>query len=152
MQDEVTRVEAVRYLQGVSGHGVFSTLFLVVSAALLWWGRLGIAVVTVVVAFGIALNGLSIYAWDRLRERFEAAVDDGTAPDRTLTPYRLSPEMKAELLAGATMIGTLCVGFVAATALPRLVGVRGALWLSMLLLGLGNLAGLALASRRGSRS
>jgi hypothetical protein len=130
---------------------VFSTLFLVVSAALLWWGRLGTAVVTVVVAFGIALNGLSIYAWDRLRERFEAAVG-GAAPDRALTPYRLSPEMKAELLAGATMIGTLCVGFVAATALPRLVGVRGALWLSMLLLGLGNLAGLALASRRGSRS
>lgn len=150
MDDEVTRVQSVRYLEGASGHSVFSTLFLVVAVALLWAGRWGLGVVVVIVAFGIALNGLSIYAWDRLREAFES-TDTRDGPDRSLSPHRLSPEMKAEMLAGATMVGTLVVGLVAATAVFRFVGLRTGVHLSIVVLGLGNGLGLAMAYRQLAR-
>jgi hypothetical protein len=116
MDDKVTRVEAVTYLQGVSGHGVVSTLFLSLTAGLAAIGRWGTAMLTVIVAYGVAANGVSMYAWDAVHARIRPpAEDDG--PDRELRAHRLSAETKADLAGGfviaAGIVGIAAVGTVA---------------------------------------
>lgn len=143
MDAEVTRVESVSYLEGASGHGVLSTLFLVVAGVLLYLGRWDGGVVAVVVAFGVALNGFSIYAWDRLRERLRPAVErDRGRADRTLTPYRPSPEMRAELLSGLVMVGTFAVVLGVGVLSLELLGPRPVVYLAVGGLGIGNLGAL----------
>jgi hypothetical protein len=142
MEDEVTQVEAVGYLEGASGHAVFSTLFLVVAGLLLYLGIWGGGVVAVVVAFGVALNGFSIYVRDRLRDLLRPVVDpDGEQGDRSFTPYRPSPEMRAELLSGLIMIG----GFVVVLGLVilslDLFDQRTVVYLAVGALGVGNVGG-----------
>jgi hypothetical protein len=152
MEDEVTRVEAVSYLEGASGHGVLSTLFLVVAGVLLYLGEWGGGVVAVIVAFGVALNGFSIYAWDRLRERLLPVVgDDGERPGRTLTPYRPSPEMRAELLAGFLMVGTFAVVLGLGVLSLDLFGPRTVVYLAVGGLAAGNVAALGWKYHRSSR-
>lgn len=150
---EVTRLEQVKYLQGATGHGVASTAFLVVAGGLLAVGAWGAAVVTVVVAFGVALNGASIFAWDRLRACFESLLAERrTEPERTLGPPRIPVEMQVEMLAGLLMLvglvgllGTLFQLFV-------LLDARLALYVTTVGLGVANLGALALAVRRDDRS
>lgn len=140
---EVTRVEGIRYLEGASGHGVLSLLFLLAAAALAEVGRTGAAVMALVIAYGVALNGLSIYAWDRLRTYFASVVrgtDDG--PSRALVPHRISTEMKAELLAGFAMVGGFVVALGVALGVVRAVGPGLAVPLAVGTLAAGNLLAL----------
>jgi hypothetical protein len=145
VEGEVTRVAQVRYLQGVTGHGVLSTLFLCVVAVLLWLDALGTAVVALVVAYGVALNGASIWAWDRLRAWFQTRVRRREDADttRALAPSGLSTELKAEVLTGVVLL----VGFVAVLAvalrLVRAVGLRSTVYGLTVGLGATNLLALA---------
>jgi len=147
MEDEVTRVERVRFLQGATGHGVFSTLALAGAGLLLALGNRGMAIVAVVVAYGIALNGLSIYGWDRIRARAEAAFARDEEPDRTLTPHRVSAEMKAELVAGLVLVGSLIALLGLLVAVTRIADTGTVLVLAVAALGAGNLLALARAYR-----
>jgi len=143
VEGEVTRVKEVTYLQGATGHGVASLCFLAVAMGLLALGRWDSGVIATVVACGVALNGASIYAWDRLRERFASAVErDGDGPERTLTPPTISTEMKAELLAGFTMVGAVAVGIGLVLAGIRYLGVRDTAFLLVGALVVGNVVAL----------
>ncbi|MFC6941882.1 hypothetical protein ACFQE8_18190 [Salinirubellus sp. GCM10025818] len=143
MEDEVTRVEAVSYLEGASGHAVFSTLFLVAAGLLLYLGIWGGGVVAVVIAFGVALNGFSIYVWDRLRDLLRPVVEsDGDRRDRTLTPYRPSPEMRVELLSGLLMVGGFAVVLGLGILSIDLFGPRTVVYLGVSALGVGNVGAL----------
>ena len=143
MDDEVTRVEAVSYLEGASGHGVASTLFLLAAGPLLYLGEWGGGVVAVIVAFGVAVNGFSIYAWDRLRELLRPVVErDGERPERSLTPYRPSTEMRTELLSGLIMVGGFALLLRVGLLTLDLFGPRRTVYLAVGGLGAGNLGAL----------
>jgi nucleolar protein 56 len=145
IESEVTRVDAVRYLQGALGHAVGSTLFLG-TAGLIWllgYGRL--AYVSVAVAFLVSTNGLSIWAWDGLQSYFAARTPkrEGTDNRRTLTANPLAADSRVELKAGAVMtlvfVGLLVLGRLALQLLgPRLFG-----YLCVGCLALGNVAAVA---------
>jgi len=145
MEDEVTRVESVKYLRGVSGHGVFSTLFLCLAAVLILTGRWNVASVAVIIAYGLALNGLSIHLWDVIRERIRAGSADMTRrSDRTLRAHSISPEVKAELAAGFVLVG----GFIGIAAVVMIgfeyvgLGWHTAIVSAGCALGAGNFAAL----------
>jgi hypothetical protein len=130
--DEVTRVEAVRYLQGAIGHAVGSNLFLLLGGLLWVLEHRSLAVVSVAGAFLLSANGLSIWAWDRLRAYFAARnpPQEETEPTRTLKPSPLSREARVGIQAGAIMtlafIGLLLLGRLALLFLPpRLLGYMG---------------------------
>ena len=136
---EVTRVAAVTYLQGATSLG-----FLAVAVGLVAAGRWDGGAIALVVAYGVALNGASIYAWDRLRDRFASADGrDDDRPERTLGPPTVSPEMKAELLAGFTIVGTVAVGIALALAGIRRLGVHTTTGLLVGALVAGNVGALA---------
>jgi hypothetical protein len=144
IEGEVTRIERVRYLKSGPGHSVISLLFLVLSGILMWIGYRSVAWVTVVVAFGVVLNGLSIFLWDWLRAQIVSAVErpDGADRNRTLTPHRISTEAKVQVAAGLLMTGM----FVVTVALVVETVRRLESWLGFLLLfgglALGNLGAL----------
>jgi hypothetical protein len=141
--EETTRVEAVRYLEGVSGHGVFSLLLLSVAAVLFAHGQFGSAVMAGIVAYGVAINGLSIYLWDELRRFFEASLDrsDETVT-RTLVPHRISAETKAELASGAVMVGGFSVVLGITLVLLRTLGFERTALVAAGGLAVGNLGAL----------
>ncbi|WP_276273217.1 hypothetical protein [Haloarcula litorea] len=154
MRDEVTRVEAVTYLEGASGHAVVSTLFLCLAGGLWSVGRRGVGTVALVIAYGVSVNGLSMYLWDAVRERVRsAAAADDAGPTRELTAHRLSTETKADVLGGFVLVG----GFVA-VAVATLVGFRAldlgwraSAAVAGTVLAAGNLGALAAAIRAGRR-
>jgi hypothetical protein len=152
---EVTRVEAVRYLAGPSGHAVASLGFLFGGVLLLGLGAWGAGAVTVVVAYGVAFHGLSIVVWDELRadltDRFDSrdARDDGST--RTLTPHRVSTELKTEMIAGFTMVVGLVAGFGAVLAALRVVGPRVTAYLAIGILAVGDAGALAWTYRETAR-
>lgn len=153
IEGEVTRIEQVRYLKGGPGHSVISLLFLVLSGVLMWVEYRSVAWVTVIVAFGIVLNGLSIFLWDWLRARIVSAVErpEEAASDRTLRPHRISTEAKVQLGAGLLMIGmfVLTVALLVET-LTRL-GSRIGFLLLFGGLALGNLGALGWMYHTSSR-
>jgi hypothetical protein len=123
MRDEVTRVDGVAYLRGMSAHAAGSSLFLCPTATFAALGRWGAATLTLVVAYGVAANGLSMYAWDEVHARTRA-TEENEEPDRELTVHRLSPETKADLLAGLVIaLGVVAVAVVA-TAAFRYAGLN----------------------------
>lgn len=146
IESEVTRVGAVRYLQGSLGHAAGSTLFLW-SGGLVWvLGSEMVAVVTVSVAFLLAANGLSIWAWDRLQTHFASRTEQRDS-SRTLTASPLSVDSRVEMKAGAVMVlvfvGLLVAGRLGLQALgPRPFG-----YLCVACLLLGNAVALANAVR-----
>lgn len=144
--EETTRVEAVQYLEGASGHGVFSLLLLVVAAVLVSQGMVGAAVVAGIIAYGVTANGLSIYLWDELRSFFATTFrsDDATTT-RTLRPHRVTAEVKAELASGVVMVGGLCVFLVVALALFRTLSPKQAALIAVGGLAVGNLGALGWA-------
>lgn len=143
MEDEVVRLEAVQYLQGATAHGIASLGFLAVSVGLLSYGAWGLGVVTTVVAYGIALNGLSLYVWDRLQAHFTSRTDSpSSASERTLTPHRLSPETKADLLGGFVMVGSFVIMLGVASAVLRWFGGRTAPLAAIAALAVGNVLAL----------
>jgi hypothetical protein len=149
MDDEVVRLERVRFLEGATGHGVFSTLALVAAGLLVAVGERGAGVLLVVVAYGIALNGLSIYAWDGLRAHAEARFEREQEPDRAITPHRVSAEMKAELLAGLVIAAGLIAVLAVMFRLAQLLGIGTMLPLAIAALGVGNVGALWRAFREG---
>jgi hypothetical protein len=140
--EETTRIEAVEYLQGVSGHGVFSLVFVAVTALFVYRDEFGMAVLAAIVAFGIALNGLSIYLWDELRVYFEPLFEADAETTRSLSPRRASAELKAELAAGSVLISgvTAIIGLV--VWLFRTVGPRRTVLVTMSGLAFGTLCAL----------
>lgn len=80
IEGEVTRIEAVRYLQRALGHAFGSLLFLLVAGVFWYGGRAALAWSAVVAASLVSANGLSIWAWDRLREYFTPAAGDDEGP------------------------------------------------------------------------
>jgi hypothetical protein len=141
--EETTRIGAVQYLQGASGHGVFSLLFATLTAGLLMTDRFEMAVLTAVVAYGIALNGVSIYLWDELRLYFRDAFDrEEASPTRTLRPHRVSAELKAELVAGALLVGGLAVVIGLLVGAVRTTGPRRAVVLAVGALAVGDCGAL----------
>lgn len=147
IEDEVTRTEAVRYLQGALGHAVGSILFLLLGG-LLWVVEYTLlAFVSIAVVFLLSANGLSIWAWDRLRTYFAARTAHPGETDltRTLVASPLSVESRVEIKAGAVMtlvfIGLLVLGRFAL----ELLGVRPFGYLLVGVLGGGNIAALAKA-------
>jgi len=150
IEDEVTRVEYVEYLEGATGHAVFSTLFIAAGGLFLvtgpetfGWGLVGIAT-------AISANGLSIYGWDRLRERFRVE-DRSDGPDRELTYHRPSNETQAELKAGFVMLVALVAGLLLVTAGLEYLGVRWVVYLFVVFLGAGNLGALVWSIRSSGR-
>lgn len=147
VEDEVTRVDAVRYLQGVTGHGILSTLFLAGAGLLAFLGRVGAGRLAVIVAYGIALNGVSIYAWNRLRDYFRSertrAADPGSG--RELTPHRLSPETRAQLIGGFVMAGGLVAFLLFVLGAIRWLGLEYAIPVLAAGLAVGNLGALGRA-------
>ncbi|MFA1610875.1 hypothetical protein [Halobellus rubicundus] len=166
LADEVTRVSAVSYLQGATGHGVGSLAFLLV-------GVVGFAVTdSPAVGFGgvasaclMSGNGLSLYLWDRVRDAAvagDSAASDrgrrdddsggadgsGDAVDRTLSPPSLSAEHRAELASGLVQVVGLVVVLAAVFFVFRRLGVTYGSYLLGGVLAVGNLAALALAWRR----
>jgi hypothetical protein len=141
---EVTRVDAVTYFEGASGHAVLSLGFLVAAVALLRLGVVGAAVIAVLVGYGVALNGLSIYAWDELRAYFGSrfATEEDRETERTLTPHTVSTEMKAELLTGLTMVGGFALVLTVTLRIFEGLGTRATVYLSVGALAVGNLAAL----------
>jgi hypothetical protein len=107
--EEVVRIESVRWLEGATGHGIISLGFLSVAVFLLELGRRPSGLMAVLVAYGVALNGISIYVWNRLRRSLHAVFERrSTDPDRALRPD-ISAETKAEVLTGFLMVGGLAV-------------------------------------------
>jgi hypothetical protein len=145
---EVTRVEAVGYLEGASGHAVGSLGFLLGGVVLLGLGVWDVGVVAVVVAYGVALHGLSIYVWDELRGYLTGVFDardddtDDEGSTRTLTPHSVSTEMKTEMLAGLAMTVGLVVGFGFVLATLRVAGPRFTMYLTTGALALGDVGAL----------
>ena len=130
--DEVTRAETVEYLQGAIGHAVGSNLFLLLSGLLWVLEHRSLAVISIAGAFLISANGLSIWAWDRLRAYFAARnpPQEETEPTRTLKASPLSRESRVGIQAGAIMtlafIGLLLLGRLALRFFsPRLLGYLG---------------------------
>jgi hypothetical protein len=149
---EVTRLESVRYLQGALGHAVWSSLFLLFGGLLWGFGYGLFAVVSIAVAFLVSANGLSIWAWDRLRVHFaaRAAPPEETGSTRELTAGSLSPEARVQMQAGAVMT----LALVALLALGRvalgLLGPRTVAYVCVAGLGVGNITALANAVRTSS--
>jgi len=145
IEGEVTRIEQVRYLKSGPGHSVISLLFLVLSGILIWVGYRSVAWVTVIVAFGVVLNGASIFLWDWLRARIVAAVErpDEADSNRTLTPHRISTQAKVQMGAGLLMIGTFVVMVALLVETLTRLGSRIGFLLLFGGLALGNLGALS---------
>jgi len=154
IDDEVTRIDAVRHHAGVVGHGALSLAFLAAAVVLVARGMVGSAVLTLGLAYGVALNGVTAYAWDRLREYFAAALGDGAADStqvhvprgvsvrtdllaaarrsvaaRTPRSGRVSTETQVELLATTVLAGGLLAALGAAVAVLRFAGLTLAVYL-----------------------
>jgi hypothetical protein len=144
IEGEVTRIEQVRYLEGLSGHSVISLLFLALSGVLVWIGARSIAWVTLIVASGVILNGVSISLWDWLRARIAPLVERPPDADstRTLQPHRISTEAKAQLGAGFLMIGTFVVTLALLFEMLTRLGPRAGFFLLFGGLAIGNIGAL----------
>jgi len=144
-EGEVTRVEAVEYLDGGVGHAVGSTLFVVAGAAVWLTGRPAHSAYVFAIAFLLAGNGLSIWAWSRLHDYFGARVSrpDSAGETRTLRARPISPRSRVTLLAGAVMVPTLAVALVLAVLVVQVLGpvLAGSVFVGILVLG--NLAAIA---------
>lgn len=144
---EVTRVEAVAYLQGMTGHAVVSLLSLLLGGAGYWaTGGIVFAFAGLVGGFLLTANGLSIYLWDFVQEYVlsqETADPDGD-PDRTLSPPSMSNEHKAELAAGFVQVLGIVVAVSVALGMVRRFGVARGLFLLGGLLAVSNLGVLVI--------
>ncbi|MFB6243684.1 MAG: hypothetical protein ABEH80_06255 [Halobaculum sp.] len=147
---EVTRVAAVRYLQGALGHGVGSLACLVVGWLLLAVGVQSVGSVLLVGAFALAANGASIAAWHRLRGLVQRRDSrQPRQPTRAITAHSLSTEQKADLVAGFVVVCGLVGGLAASVLLVRQFGVGTAAAVLSVAFGVGNVVALVRASPDG---
>lgn len=142
--DEVTRTEAIKYLQGALGHAVASLLFLLF-AGTLWIA--GFPILGLVTVFGAALlsaNGVSIWAWNRLREYFTGRVERTPEQTRTLKARPLSSESLVEMQSGAVMVLVFVSLLLIGRALLSVLGSRHLIALCIGGLTLGNVTALVM--------
>ncbi len=146
IEGEVTRVESVSYLEGASGHAVASLGFLLIAGVAVRLGAPGVGVVVLIVAYGVALHGLSIYAWDALRASVRSALkrddNDERRTTRTLTPHTVSTEMKAEMVTGLAMTGGFLACLAVVVAVVRTSSFQVVATLSVGVLAIGNIVAL----------
>jgi len=145
LTDEVTRVQAVTYLQGATGHGVGSLGFLLLGGIGYWatgWAALGFG--GLVCAFLLTANGLSIYLWDSIQAYVfsKRPPAEDPAPTRTLSGPSLSTEHRAELIAGLTQVTGLVVALLLVVGVFRRFGVERGSYVLGAGLAVGNLAAL----------
>lgn len=147
VEGEVTRVEAVKYLQGALGHAVGSLVLLLGAAVLLAVSRPTLGWLAVVAAALLSANGVSIWAWDGLQAHF--APDDATdeGPDRALTAQPLSTASLVEMKAGAVMLLSLVALLVVARFALQYFGSRAVGAAAVVCLAGGNVAALVYAIR-----
>lgn len=149
LDGEVTRVEAVKYLQGALGHAVGSLALLFAAAVLLAVGRPALGWLAVVLAALLSANGVSIWAWDRLQSYF--APDDASeqSPERELSASPLSAASRVEMKAGAVMTLSLFALLVGGRLAIRYLGARAVGVAAAVTLAVGNVVALVGAVRRG---
>lgn len=155
LQDEVTRVESVGYLQGATGHGVLTLVFLAIGGVGYWitaWVVFPVAFI--VSSFLISANGLSIYLWDVIttyvwtketggEQTTEAAGQ--RAEERTLSvSLSLSTAHKAEFAASIFQALLLVVALGVIVNAYRVLEVETASLLLAGVLAVGNAGGLLL--------
>ena len=145
VEGEVTRVDAVRYLQGALGHAVGSTLFLSLAGLFWLFGMKTIAYVGVVMAFLLSANGLSIWIWDRLQGYFEGRTRQEPDDQRTLTASPLDAASIVELKAGAVMTGLFVALLVVGRLAILVLSPRFVAFLCVVCLAVGNIVALAKA-------
>ena len=148
VSDEVTRVQAVEYLQGMTGHAVGSLASLLLcTAGYLGTNEIVFAFGGLVCGFLVTANGLSIYFWDFVQGRILSRETHGVSDNsgRTLAPS-MSNEHKAELTAGFIQIVGLVVAVSFAVVVIRWLGTERGSYLLGGLLGASNVGMLA-ASR-----
>lgn len=152
---EVTRVESVGYLQGATGHAVFTLVFLAAGGVGYWaTGWLGFPLGGIAAAFLLSANGLSIYLWDVITtyittqdtDAGETTADsEGSGADRTLS-VSLSPSTahKSEFVASAFQVTILVVTLAVVINTYRQFGAETASLLLAGLLAVGNGGALVL--------
>lgn len=136
IEGEVTRVEAVTYLQGALGHALASSALLLVAAVVLAVGYRMLGWSLVVFAGLVSANGVSVWAWERLQVYFAPPADSDAEPTRRLTASPLSTDSIVEMKAGAVMmlvfVAVLLVGRMAFQYLdPQVVGLTTAVSLAI---------------------
>ena len=145
IEGEITRAESVKYLQGAPAHAIGSIVFLVFGGVVFWsTGLLGIGLATFASAFLLSANGLSIHAWNRVRDYVVSRNEDedDTGPTRELAALSLSTEHKAELTGGLVQAGGLIGVLLVGGGLFRLFGPRIAVYLIAGLIMVGNIGAL----------
>lgn len=129
---EVTRVQAVAYLQGMTGHAIVSLLSLLLGAVGYWvTGGVLFAFGGLAGGFLLTANGFSIHLWDLVQEYVlsqQTADPDGDS-DRTLSPQSMSNEHKAELTAGFVQILGIVASVSLALGMVQWFGVERGLYL-----------------------
>lgn len=148
IRGEVTRVEAVKYLQGSTGHGLGSLGLLAVGAIGLWaTSRVEIGIGALVAAGLVSINGLSLFAWDSIRDYVEsrAGEHEDSGQSRTIAPPSMSVEQKAEMVASLVQMLVLVAILFAAIEMVLLLGIRTGAYLLGGVIAVGNLGALVLA-------
>lgn len=151
LQDEVTRVESVAYLQGTTGHGVLALVLLAVGGVGYWATRwLVLPVGAISASFLVSANGLSIYLWDAITTYVwaqEADAEGAAEPteQRTLS-VSLSPSTahKSEFAASVFQVALLVTTLGVIVNAYRALGPETASVLLAALLAAGNAGALVL--------
>lgn len=146
VEGEVTRVEAVKYLQGALGHAVGSLTLLLGAAVLVGVGRPTFSWFAVVGAALLSANGVSIWAWDGLQAYFEPDDAADAGPDRALSAQPLSTASLVEMKAGAVMILSLVAVLVVGRLGIRYFGSRAVGVAAVVCLAGGNVVALGNAT------
>lgn len=147
---EVTRVEWVEYLQGATGNGVGSLGFLVLGGLAFYiTGRAVFGFGALIGSSLLSANGLSLYAWDRVRTYVESGAEDDAATESTreLSPHTLSTVHRAELVGGLVQVAGLVTILVVTVEVFRRTGFRTGAYLLASVLVVGNVCALLLARR-----
>lgn len=145
IEGEVTRVDAVTYLLGATGHGVGSLAFLLFGGVGYWLtgvGTLGLG--GLLGAFMLSANGLSIYVWAVTRDAVYTKRDAGEDPEptRAISRPSLSTEHVADHVAGFVQVSMLVMALLVVIGLfDRFGAEMGALLLGTGL-ALGNVGAL----------
>lgn len=145
---EVTRVEAVKYLRGATGHGLGSLGLLGVGVVGMWaTGRPEFGFGALVAAWLVTMNGLSLFAWDWIRDYVHSVMPqpEESGPERTIATPSMSSEQKAEMVAGFAQILVLIGIIFVSIEIFLLFGTRTGSYVLGGALAIGNASALLVA-------
>ncbi|MEF8775433.1 MAG: hypothetical protein V5A43_02885 [Haloarculaceae archaeon] len=149
IEGEVTRVEAVTYLEGAVGHAVGSLLFAAVGIYIWFTGDPAFAALVIAIGFLLSGNGLSLWAWSRL-QTYVASQRATPEPDEVTRSLKVDPISQNSLLTvktGAVIVPSLAGFLLLALGAVYLLGVALASYLFVAILLLGNVTAIANAVR-----